>query len=69
MLRPFLTLAALGVAGVVAWKLLWGLVLPVIAVVLGAVFLVLKIALVAFLVYLAYRMFQRLLERRPDTPA
>ncbi|HWP38763.1 MAG TPA: hypothetical protein VNL18_14550 [Gemmatimonadales bacterium] len=67
MLRPFLTLAALGVAGVVAWKLLWGLVLPFVAVILGAVFFVLKIALVALLVYVAYRMFQKLMERRPET--
>ncbi|MBI3982252.1 MAG: hypothetical protein HY337_05030 [Gemmatimonadetes bacterium] len=67
MLRPLVTLAALGVAGVVVWKLLWGLVLPFIAIALGAVFLVLKIALVALLLYVAYRLFQKLIERRPET--
>ncbi|HEX9582372.1 MAG TPA: hypothetical protein VF970_14810 [Gemmatimonadales bacterium] len=66
MLRPVVTLAALGVVGVVAWKLLWGLVLPFVAIALGLVFTVLKLALVAFLIYLAYRLFQRVINHRPE---
>jgi threonine/homoserine/homoserine lactone efflux protein len=66
MLRPILTLAALGVAGVVAWKLLWGLVLPFIAMALGIIFFVFKLALFALLIYVAYRLFHKLIERRPE---
>ena len=64
MLRPIVTLAALGVAGIVVWKLLWGLLLPIVAVALGLVFTVLKLALVAFLVYVAYRLFQKAMNHR-----
>jgi len=64
MLRPIVTLAALGVAGIVVWKLLWGLLLPIVAVALGLVFTVLKLALVAFLVYVAYRLFQKVMNHR-----
>lgn len=47
MSKPVLQLAAVGVAGVVLWKLLAG---PLI----GLLFLVLKIALIAGLVMLAW---------------
>lgn len=64
MLKPILTLAALGVAGIVAWNLAWVVLLPVLGVVLGFVFTLLKIALVIFLVYLGYKMFEKMTKPR-----
>ena len=49
MLRPVLKLAALGVAGLVAWNLLAGLVLPLF---IGLVALILKIAFWAVIIAL-----------------
>jgi len=66
MMRPLVTFAALGLAGVVAWKLLWGLLLPLVAVALGAAVFVVKIALAAFMFFLAYKLFQKVMERRPE---
>lgn len=56
MLRSFLTLAALGVAGLVAWKLMWVVLLPVF---FGFLALAFKIALIALLVFVLYRIFRR----------
>jgi hypothetical protein len=48
MVRPVLTLAAFGVVGVLAWQLVWGLVLPLVfgllAVALKIMFWVVVIA-------------------------
>src|SRR3972149_1534429 len=41
MLRPVLPLAALGAAGILAWQLLWGLVLPLVV---GILAIAIKIA-------------------------
>jgi len=46
MLKPVVTLAGMGVLGIVLWKLL---LLPLAAVLLGALFAVLKVAAVAAL--------------------
>jgi len=60
MLKPILTLAAVGFVGVVMWKIAAGLLLPV-------VFLVFKIALVVGLIMAAVWFFRK--DRgKEDTP-
>ena len=56
MLKPILGFAALGVAGI--------LLLPVIGIILGFVFTLLKIALVIFLIWLAFKMFEKMTKPR-----
>ena len=65
MLRPILKLAALGVAGLVAWNLLAGLVLPLF---IGLVALILKVAFWAVIVALVIWVFKRN-SREPAEPA
>lgn len=60
MLKPVLQLAALGVVGVVLWKLAAAFLLPLF-------FFVFKIALIVGLVMLAFWYFNKK-DRRPDTP-
>ncbi len=55
MLRSFATLAALGVAGFVAWKLVWVMLLPML---FGLLALAVKIALIALLVFVLFRIFR-----------
>lgn len=64
MLKPILTFAALGVAGIVAWNLAWVVLVPIFGVVLGFVVTLLKIALVIFLIWLAYKMFEKMTKPR-----
>lgn len=56
VLRPILKLAALGVAGLVAWNLLAGFVLPLF---FGLVGLILKVAFWAVIVALVIWLFKR----------
>lgn len=63
MLRPIAAVAAAGFLGVLIYKLLWMLLLPVFAVVIGVVGLVLKIALIAGIVWLGIFLFRKLTER------
>ncbi len=56
MLRSLVTLAALGVAGFVAWKLVWVMLLPML---FGFLALAIKIALIALLVFVLFRVFRR----------
>jgi threonine/homoserine/homoserine lactone efflux protein len=56
MLKPILGFAALGVAGI--------LLLPVIGIILSFVFTLLKIALVIFLIWLAFKMFEKMTKPR-----
>jgi hypothetical protein len=65
MLRPVLTLAALGAAGILAWQLLWGLVLPLLV---GVFAVLLKIAFWVAVIALAIWAF-RWLSRSPERPA
>ena len=64
MRRSLLTLAALGVAGLVAWKLVWVMLLPML---FGFLALAVKVALIALLVFVLYRVFRRMNES--ETPA
>ncbi len=59
MLRPALTLAALGAAGYVAWKLIWMLLLPLVGTLVGLVMWLLKAAVIGLLLVLAYWVFKR----------
>jgi len=59
MLRPILTVAAVGLAGVAIWQLLWFLVLPLLAGVLGFAMLALKLILVALILWAAWRLVRR----------
>ena len=56
MLRTLLTLAAVGVAGIVAWKLVWVMLLPML---FGFLALAVKIALIALLVFVLFRLLRR----------
>lgn len=60
MLRSFATLAALGIAGFVAWKLVWVMLLPML---FGLLALAVKIALIGLLVYVLLRVFRRATEQ------
>lgn len=60
MFKPVMTLAAVGFVGIVLWKLAAGFLLPIF-------FLVLKIALIAGLVLLAFWWFNKR-GRKEDTP-
>ena len=57
MLRPVLTLAALGAAGIIAWQLLWTLVLPLVV---GIFAVAIKIAFWVAVIALAIWAFRRL---------
>jgi hypothetical protein len=60
MFRPVMTLAAVGFVGIVLWKLAAGFLLPIF-------FLILKVALIAGLVLLAFWWFNKR-NRKEDTP-
>jgi len=61
MMKPVLQLAAVGVVGLVLWKLAAGLLLPLF-------FLVFKIALIAGLIALAFWFFNKKDRGKEDTP-
>lgn len=63
MLKPLLTLAALGVAGFVAWKLVWVMLLPMFFGLLGVA---IKVALIALLVFVLYKLFRRVTATGPE---
>lgn len=63
MLKPFLTLAALGVAGFVAWKLVWVMLLPMF---FGFLALAFKIALIVLLVFVLIKIFRRVTATGPE---
>ena len=60
MLRPVVTLAAIGAAGFVAFKLLWILLLPLVGAFVGFVALAIKIAIIVALVLIAIKLFRKI---------
>jgi hypothetical protein len=60
MTKPVLQLAAIGVVGIVLWKLAAAFLLPLF-------FVLFKIALIVGLIMLAFWWFNKK-DRRPDTP-
>lgn len=55
-MKPLLTLAAVGIAGVALWKLAAAVLLPLVGAVFGFIF---KIALIAGLFWLAFWFFRK----------
>jgi hypothetical protein len=61
MLKPVLQLAAVGVVGILAWKLAAAFLLPL-------VFLVFKVGLIVGLIALAFWFFNKKSRGKEDTP-
>ncbi len=57
--RPVLQLAAAGVIGIVIWKVLSILLLPLLGTFLGFLFMIVKVALVVGLIVLAFWFLKR----------
>jgi hypothetical protein len=64
MFRTVPALAAVGVAGIVAWKLLWVMLLPML---FGLVALALKVALIALFIFVLFRVLRRAGEPHAQT--
>ncbi len=62
-MKPVATLAAAGIVGVVLAKFVWMLVLPIVGILTGVLALVFKVALIAFLVWLGYKILNKMTER------
>ena len=63
MLKPIATLAAVGFVGAIIGKLLFMLLLPVFATLIGFVVLAIKVVLIVALVWLGFFVFRKLTER------
>jgi hypothetical protein len=63
VLKPFATLAAVGFIGAIIGKLLFMLLLPVFATLIGFVVLAIKVVLIVALVWLGFFVFRKLTER------
>jgi hypothetical protein len=63
MLKPVATLAAVGIVGLVALKLLGFVFLPIVGMLLGFLFLALKIALIVALIWWGFSLFRKWTER------
>lgn len=63
MLKPVAQLAAVGVVGILAAKLLGMLMLPLLGMFIGFVLWIGKLFLIAALIYFGYRLFKKLTER------
>ena len=59
MLRPVLTLAAIGLAGFAIWKVLWLLLLPLFGALLGLAMIGVKVLLFALVIFAIWRLFFR----------
>jgi hypothetical protein len=59
MLRPVLTLAVVGLAGIAVWKVLWLLLFPLVGTLLGLAVLGVKVLLFALVVFAIWRLFFR----------
>jgi hypothetical protein len=57
MLRPLLIVGAVGVGGYVIWQLVWAFILPMLAGILGLLWMAVKIGLLVLAAYFVYRMF------------
>ena len=63
MLKPVITLAAVGFVGAIVAKVLFMLLLPLFATLIGFVALAIKIALIVGLVWLGFFVFRKLTEK------
>ena len=62
MFKPVLGLAAIGLGGFVAYKVLMALLVPVMALVAGVIVLTIKAAVALVLIWLAYRLYLKLMK-------
>jgi hypothetical protein len=69
MLRPILTLAAVGVVGVALWQVLFTLLLPLLGTVVGFLVTLAKIAFLILLVLVAVWLFKRITRQAPENAA
>jgi len=60
MMRPILALAAVGVAGIALWQVLFTLLLPLLGTVVGFLVTLAKIAFLILLVLVAAWLFRRI---------
>lgn len=63
MLKPIGLLAGAGFVGVVLYKLLWMLMLPLVGMFIGLVMWVLKIGLIVGLIWLGFSLFKKMTDR------
>ena len=63
MLKPVAQLAAVGIASVLAAKLLGMLMLPLLGMFIGFLFWIGKLILIAALIWFGYQLFKKLTER------
>jgi len=63
MLKPIATLAAAGVVGVILTQILWVIFAPILALLVGGLVWIVKIALLVGLVWLGWVVFRKLTER------
>jgi hypothetical protein len=59
MAKPVLQLAAVGFLGIALWKIISILLFPLLGAALGIFFIVLKVALIAGLIYFLFWMFNK----------
>ncbi len=63
MVKSIGMVAAAGIVGLIITKLLWMMMLPLVGIFIGFMVLVLKIALIAGLVWLGYSLFRKWTDR------
>lgn len=66
-MKPFVSLAAVGIAGLIFAKLLGFLILPIFGMFLGFFFLVLKIALIVGLIWFGFTLFRKWTDRPAES--
>ena len=69
MLRPILTLAAVGVVGVALWQVLFTLLLPLLGTVIGFVLMLVKIAFLIALILVAVWLLKRITRKASESTA
>ena len=63
MLKPVVTVAAVGFIGVIVTKFLWLLILPIVGMFIGFLVTALKVALIVALIWVGFKLFQKLTEK------
>jgi len=63
MLKPIGMIAAAGFVGVVLYKLLWMLMLPLLGMFIGFLITMLKIGAIVLLVWAGYMLWKRMMDR------
>jgi hypothetical protein len=62
-MKPVATIAAVGIVGLIVTKLLWLMFLPLVGMFIGFLVMVLKVALIAALIWAGFKVFQKLTEK------